>query len=173
MIVLIGLFALGSYYDLAERVDIEAIRTLIAGAGLWGWIVYVAVFAGGEFVHIPGLVFVAAGIVVYGKAVGLGLAYIAAVISVCFSFVVVRYIGGVPLQQAQNPMIRKALGHLESHPVRTIAILRLVFMMAPVLNYALALTPVRMRDYFWGSAIGLTLPIALAALLFDWLITVL
>lgn len=172
-VLLAGLFAAGSYYDLSERVDIEAIRELIVGAGLWGWLVYVAIFAGGEFVHIPGLVFVAAGILIYGKIVGLVLAYVAAVASVCFSFVVVRQIGGAPLRRAKNARISKALLHLEQHPVRTVVLLRLVFMMAPVLNYALALTPIRLRDYFWGSALGLILPVALAALLFDWLITVL
>jgi uncharacterized membrane protein YdjX (TVP38/TMEM64 family) len=171
--VLASLFALGHYYNLSERIDIETIRGLIAEAGVWGWLLYVGIFAAGEFVHVPGLVFVAAGILVWGKTTGFALAYIAAVVSVCFSFVVVRQIGGVPLRHAQNPRIRKALIHLERHPVRTVAILRLVFMMAAVLNYALALTPVRLRDYFLGSAIGLLLPVALAALLFDWLITVL
>ena len=115
-LVLISLFAIGSYYDVAERVDAQAIRELVIDAGAWGWLIYFAVFSGGEFLHIPGLVFVAAGILVYGQALGFVLAFIASVISVSFSFIIVRLIGGTPLEGARNPRLQKALVHLDKCP---------------------------------------------------------
>jgi uncharacterized membrane protein YdjX (TVP38/TMEM64 family) len=48
------------------------------------------------------MVFVAAGILVYGKVIGFGLALTASVISVCFSFVVVRLLGGTPLGEIDS-----------------------------------------------------------------------
>jgi uncharacterized membrane protein YdjX (TVP38/TMEM64 family) len=171
--VLIGLFTIGSYYDITERMDVEAIRGLVVDAGALGWFLYVAIFSGGEFVHIPGLVFVAAGILVYGKLLGFGLAFVASVVSVCFSFFVVRRIGGTPLERAQNPRLQNALAHLDERPIRTVLVMRLIFWLAPPLNYALALTGLRFRDYLIGSALGLLIPIAAAAYFFDWLITLL
>ena len=40
--------------------------------------------------------------------------------------------------------------------------------MAPPLNYALAMSKLRFREYIIGSAIGLVIPIALVSLLFEW-----
>jgi uncharacterized membrane protein YdjX (TVP38/TMEM64 family) len=42
-------------------------------------------------------------------------------------------------------------------------LLRLVFWLAPPVNYALALSNIRFRHYFAGSLLGLVLPIALIA----------
>jgi uncharacterized membrane protein YdjX (TVP38/TMEM64 family) len=122
---------------------------------------------------VPGLVFVVAGILVYGKAVGFAVVLVSAVTSVCFSFFIVRRIGGTPLKRSENRWLKRTLANLESHPLRTVFVLRLLLWMAPPLNYALALTPVRFSHYAFGSLLGLILPVAGATLLFDWLITLL
>ena len=167
--VLIAVFAVGRYFGVTENVNAQSIREFVHGAGAWGWALYMAVFAGGEFVHIPGMVFVVAGILVYGKVLGFGLAWLASVVSVGFSFVVVRRIGGTPLGTVNKPWLKRILSHLDDRPIRTVALLRLMLWLAPPLNYALALTKVRFRDYLIGSALGLIAPVAGVAILFDWL----
>ena len=166
---LVALFVVGKYTGLTQHVDAQSIRQLVHDAGGWGWALYVAVFAGGEFIHIPGMVFVVAGILVYGKGIGVGLAWLASVTSVSFSFVVVRCLGGTPLGDIDKPWLKRMLAQLDARPIRTVAVLRLVLWLAPALNYALALTHVRFRDYLIGSALGLIPPVAGVALLFDWL----
>jgi len=96
LVLFFGLFALSTYTGLTD-LNAESISTQVERAGVWGFIFYNLIFAGGEFIHIPGMVFVAAGILVYGKVLGFVLALIASVVSVCFSFLVVRAIGGKPL----------------------------------------------------------------------------
>ena len=167
--ILVALFLVGRYTGVAENMDAESIRELIRSAGVWGWALYIATFAGGEFIHIPGMVFVLAGILIYGQVVGFGLAWMASVVSVCFSFVVVRRLGGTPLANVEKPWVKRILGQLNAQPIRTVIVLRLVLWLAPPLNYALALTNVRFRDYLIGSALGLIAPVAGVAILFDWL----
>ena len=167
--VLVAVFAVGRYFGVTENVNAQSIREFVHGAGAWGWALYMAVFAGGEFVHVPGMVFVVAGILVYGKVLGFGLAWLASVVSVGFSFVVVRRIGGTPLGTVNKPWLKRILSHLDDRPIRTVALLRLMLWLAPPLNYALALTKVRFRDYLIGSALGLIAPVAGVAILFDWL----
>jgi uncharacterized membrane protein YdjX (TVP38/TMEM64 family) len=167
--ILVALFLVGRYTGVAENVDAESIRELIRSAGVWGWALYIATFAGGEFIHIPGMVFVLAGILMYGQVVGFGLAWMASVVSVCFSFVVVRRLGGTPLANVEKPWVKRILGRLNAQPIRTIVVLRLLLWLAPPVNYALALTNVRFRDYLIGSALGLIAPVAGVAILFDWL----
>jgi len=161
--------AAGSYFDVGERFDTDGLRQLILDTGAWGWAVYVAVFAAGEFLHIPGLVFVAAGVLVYGKLLGFAVALLGAVVSVSFSFLVVRRVGGTPLAEVRNAWLKRLLERLDQHPVRTVFLLRLGLWLAPALNYTLALTKLTFRDYLIGSALGLLLPIAGATLLIDWL----
>jgi uncharacterized membrane protein YdjX (TVP38/TMEM64 family) len=172
-VILLGLFAVGSYFDISERLSIEAVQELVQSAGVWGALLFIAVFAIGEFLHVPGLVFVAAAILIYGKLVGFVLAYLGAIVSVSFSFAVVRRIGGTPLKQSTSPWLRRALTQLNQRPIRTVFVLRLFLWMAPPLNYVLALAPLKFSHYLIGSALGLVPPLALAALLFDWLITLL
>ena len=167
--ILVALFLVGRYTGVAENMDAESIRELIRSAGVWGWALYIATNAGGEFIHIPGMVFVLAGILIYGQVVGFGLAWMASVVSVCFSFVVVRRLGGTPLASVEKPWVKRILGRLNAQPIRTVVVLRLVLWLAPPLNYALALTNVRFRDYLIGSALGLIAPVAGVAILFDWL----
>ncbi len=48
--------------------------------------------------------------------------------------------------------------------------LRLVLFLMPAVNYALAMTRVRFRDFFVGSALGLVIPILFIAYAFDWVL---
>ncbi len=148
--------------------DAEGVRKHIEDAGIWGFLLYILVFAGGEFIHIPGMIFVGAGILAYGKLRGFLLAFIASVISVCTSFVVVRAIGGKPLSQIDRPLVKRLLLNLDAHPIRIVFALRLLLWLAPALNYALALSNIGFRDYLIGSALGLVLPLLGASLFFDW-----
>jgi uncharacterized membrane protein YdjX (TVP38/TMEM64 family) len=83
------------------------------------------------------------------------------------SFFIVRGVGGKPLGAVRWRFVRRILAQLDAHPLRTVIILRSILWMAPQLNYALALSNVRFRDYLVGSALGLILPLAGMVLLFD------
>ena len=121
----------------------------------------------GELVHIPGMIFVAAGILAWGQLGGFFVSLLGAVVSVSVSFWVVRALGGKALDRIDKPFMRKMLGRLHARPILTIFILRAIFWVAPPLNYALALSSVRFRDYLVGSTAGLVIPVGLAALVFD------
>ncbi len=169
-VFLVGLFVLGSVTGWADRFTLDGVRDTIADAGVWGFAVFIAAFAVGELLHVPGFLFVAAAVLAYGRLYGGLAAYIGAVVSVVVSFAVVRGVGGRALGTLKNERVRRILDKLEERPVRVVAILRIVLWMAPPLNYALALSPVRFRDYFVGSALGLILPMIVASAFIDWFI---
>jgi uncharacterized membrane protein YdjX (TVP38/TMEM64 family) len=165
--LVIGLVILGKLTGLTAYLSTEHVRGAMTAAGWWGVLLFLAAFCLGELVHVPGMVFVAAAVIAYGRVAGGGLAFVGALLSLTVSFAIVRGVGGKPLGAIKWRFVRRLLGHLESHPVRTITLLRLVLWMAPQLNYALALANVRFRDYLLGSALGLALPLAGTVLLFD------
>ena len=167
ILIFIGLYALSRSLGLTDW-DAESVRKHIDEAGFWGFFLYIAIFSGGEFIHIPGMIFVGAGILAYGKPLGFIMAFLASVVSVCVSFVVVRAIGGKALSQIDRPFLKKILLKLDEHPIRVVLVLRLFLWLAPALNYTLALSNVRFRDYLIGSALGLVLPVFGASLFFNW-----
>ncbi len=148
----------------------ERVQDLVRNAGIWGYIFFILVFSLGELLHVFGLIFVAAGVYAFGRSTGLVLGIVGGTVAVCVSFLVIRTVGGRAFTRIERPWVVRMLQRLDAHPIRTVAILRLVFIMYPSLNYLLALTSIRFRDYLIGSAIGLVIPISVFVLFFDWLV---
>jgi len=169
--LIVVLFAFGRATGLDAYLSAENVRMVTAAAGLWGPLVFVLLFCAGELVHVPGAVFVAAAAVAYGPRGGGILAFVGAVAAVSVSFILVRTIGGEPLAAVRSSRARQILSQLERRPVRTVFLLRLLFWMAPPINYALALSGVRFRSYLIGTALGLPAPIAGIVLLSDRLLS--
>ncbi len=152
-----------------DRIDVPGVRAAVLEAGVWGVGLFALVFALGELIHVPGMIFVGAGILAYGPLWGFGVSLLAAIFSVCVSFVLVRAVGGQLLAELELPFARRMLARLDERPVTSVIVLRTLLWRAPPLNSALALSGIRFRDSLIGSAVGLLLPVAGAALFFDWL----
>ena len=142
-----------------------------------GWLaapLFLLVMAAGELLHLPGMVFVVAARLVFGPSVGFALGYVGAVFAVTVSFVVARQLlaAARATDEPWRPrwrFLQRALARLESHPVQTIALLRLVLWLAAPLSYALASSNVKVRDQVMGSALGLFAPVLIAVLLSGYL----
>ncbi|MCA9219280.1 MAG: TVP38/TMEM64 family protein [Planctomycetales bacterium] len=166
---LVTCIVVGKLTGLTDRLDVRQVRDWVESAGAWGIALFLLIFSVGQLLHVPGMVFVAAAIFLYGRFAGGGLALIGAVTAVTFSFVLVRAVGGKALGEIERPLMKKLLAHIDQRPIRVVAMLRLIFWMLPPLNYALALTNVRLRDYVLGSTLGLLIPVGVAAFCFEWL----
>jgi uncharacterized membrane protein YdjX (TVP38/TMEM64 family) len=164
-----GLLAAGHATRAGEILSREHVRALMLELGARGFVAYVVIFALGELLHVPGMVFVAAAMLAYGRGAGFAAGLVGSLVSVSTSFWVVRLVGGQPLTEIRSPLLLRVLRRLEQRPVATVALLRIVLWLTPALNYTLAMSPLRFRDYLFGSALGLLPPLAVAALAFDWL----
>lgn len=164
--VLAGLVIVGRATGITDNFSVEALRHAAECAGPWGWALIVLAFTIGLLLQVPGLVFAAAAILCYGPYVGGLLAYLGAVTSCSLVFALVRLAGGDLLSGfGDRPWVARALSQLETHPVRTVTLLRLVFWSSPQLNYAFALSGVRFLHHLVGTLIGL-IPIKIAVVVF-------
>jgi uncharacterized membrane protein YdjX (TVP38/TMEM64 family) len=168
--VLVALLVVRYATSFGASLSTARVRELVQQAGALGVALFMVAFAIGELLHVPGLVFVAAAVLSWGRALGGPIAYAGALGSVSLSFFVVRGIGGQALGEIRWRWVRRILAQLDKRPILTVALLRLFLWLAPALNYALALSRVRYRDYLVGSALGLILPIAGATLFLDRLL---
>src|SRR5262249_50357862 len=110
---------IGRVLDLQQHLTVESLRATVASAGIAGVALYVIAFCVGELLHVPGLVFVAAGVLAYGPALGGPLAFLGAVASVSVSFWIVRAIGGRPLGALRTPSGGRAVSPLHARAIAT------------------------------------------------------
>ena len=164
--VLLAIFELSG---LRSHFSLAYLRQILTDNPLNGLLVFILVFALGNLVQIPGWIFLAAAVLALGRTWG-GLAtYVAAVLSCSVTFFSIRLVGGSALRNLNSQFATRLLSQLDAHPIRNIVLLRMLFQTVPVLNYALAMSGVRFRDYLIGTLLGLPLPIAIYCLFFDYL----
>jgi uncharacterized membrane protein YdjX (TVP38/TMEM64 family) len=140
---------------------------------LTGLLIFVLLFSLGNLMQIPGIVFLAAAVLALGQFYGGVATYIAAVISCVVIFLVIRVIGGDALRELDNKYAVKILARLDAKPIISVILLRTLFQTAPALNYALAMSGVRFRDYLIGTLLGLPLPIFLLCWFFEYVVMML
>lgn len=168
--VLLAVFELSG---LRGHLDLAFVQQRIADNRVTGLLIFVLLFALGNLIQIPGWIFLAAAVLTLGRVWG-GLAtYVAACLSCAATFLAIRLIGGNALRELKSSTAKRILARLDEHPVRSVIALRILFQTVPALNYALALSGIRFRQYMLGTLIGLPLPIALYCLFFDYLATLL
>jgi uncharacterized membrane protein YdjX (TVP38/TMEM64 family) len=155
-------------------VDGPLLQEKLLALGVLAPPLFLLLFALGELLHLPGILFVLAARVVFGPSLGFLLGYVGAVLAVTISFTVARQLlsAARATREPWRPrwrVLRRAFERIESSPIRTIAVLRLVLWLAPPLSYALASSGVRGKDHFVGTALGLVLPVLGVAVLGSYL----
>ncbi len=154
-LILILLGAVGLALTLGTP-DIEAMRSDVAAAGVWGPALFFVLYAGLALIPCPKALLTAAGGALFGLWGGAGLALAAALLGAVISFGVGRLLG----RDAVDRLIRGRLARVDAlvagHGLSAILIVRLVPLVPFIaVNYASGLSGVRFRHYLLGSAVGM------------------
>ena len=171
-IVLAGLLLLWAAFrvsGLESHFSVEYLHQRFVEHKLGGFLVFTALFALGNLLQVPGWLFLAAAVLALGAPWGGLTTYVAACVTCITTFWVVRLVGADALRAANGRIGARVFAQLDAHPVRSVAVLRLLFQTAPALNYALALSGVGFTEYLIGTLIGLPLPILLYVVFFGTL----
>jgi uncharacterized membrane protein YdjX (TVP38/TMEM64 family) len=156
--LVVGLLLVAWQTGLTDLLTKEYLRGVLADSGWSGFGWFTLACCVGLFIHVPGIVFVSAAALVFGPWKGALVAFAAETIAVCVTFFIIRGVGGQPLGELKNRWLRKAMEHLDQRPLLTVIGLRTFFQASPPVNYALALSPLPVRHYVVGSAVGLIAP---------------
>lgn len=162
--LLAALWAAVHFSGLRDQFTPQFVHDSFASHPVLGLLIFVALFAVGNLIQIPGWFFLAAAVLTLGQLWGGIATYVAANVSCLLTFVLIRFLGGNALRSFEGPLAQRIFVRLDTHPVQSVALLRLLFQTMPALNYALAMSGIRLRSYVLGTLLGLPLPIALYAL---------
>lgn len=154
-----SLLAVLEFTGLRRNFSLQYLHDQFTAHLLHGTLVFVALFVLGNLAHVPGVVFLSAATLALGPWVGSLLTFVASVASCGITFGTVRLLGANALRAIPGRHAARLLGQLDTHPVRSVTLLRLLMGTLPALNYTLALSGVRFGHYMLGSVIGLPLPI--------------
>lgn len=162
-------FLIFEFTGLRENFSLPFLRSSIEAHLILGSLLFIAMFAIGNIIQIPGWIFLAAAVLALGKVSGGLVTYLAANISCLLTYLLVEFLGKDALRGLTNPLALKLFSGLDKYPIRTVFALRLFFQTLPIVNYGLALSGVKFKQYFIGTLIGLPLPLFLYCWFFDYL----
>jgi uncharacterized membrane protein YdjX (TVP38/TMEM64 family) len=139
---------------------------MVQSLGAYGAVAFVGLCVGAVLLHMPEIVLIAIGGVLFGSVNGFLLGWIGSVAGSTCSFLIARYFMQDAVQRAllsRFERIQAIDERLARRGFRTILLLRFVLFMAPPLNWAIGGTRVRLRDYLLGSVLGVVPCIAITS----------
>lgn len=133
----------------------EALGRFLDAAGIWAPLVYMAVYAGGVCLFLPGTLLTGLGAAIFGPYWGFLYVWIGAMIGASAAFFIGRTLG----REFAASLIGDKLGRyddaIERNGFATVLYLRLVYFPFTPMNFGMGLTKVRFRDYFAGTGLGI------------------
>jgi len=157
LILLIGIavytFKFSPY---AEKITISGIKDYVLGFGALSFLVYIAIYAFGTLVSIPGTILTFVGAILFGTWLGTGLTVIGATIGASAAFFAARHLGRDFVQGLMKGKFKTFQKQVEKHAFKGILFLRLVPAFPFIaINYGSGLVKMKFMDYFWATFIGI------------------
>ena len=152
---------------LRTQLSPDVIRRIFEEHIVVGLVLFCLAFSVGNLLYVPGWVFLVGAVFALGKEWGGMATFMAGLCSSTISFYIIRHLGGTALRSLNHRWADKIFMQLDERPVISVTLLRLLFQTLPALTYALALADIRFRHYFWGTFLGLPIPIFLYCYFFD------
>jgi uncharacterized membrane protein YdjX (TVP38/TMEM64 family) len=159
-VIMVSLALLAKFTPLGNYLSFTYLSDTLQGAGAIGVVIFLVAFVAGALMNLPAFLFTITALLVYGYGWGYIIAGVGSFLAAITHFQVVRTIGGQALTEIKMPLMRRIMANFNTHPLRTVIILRLLFFVSPPVNYLLALSNVRQRDFILGTILGLILPLA-------------
>ena len=134
---------------MAEYLDQNRLRELIAGYGLLAPLVYMLIYAIAPALFLPGLPIGIAGGILFGPFWGVVYTITSATVGACLAFLISRYLARDLIEsRLKGPRWQRLNQQVEQNGWKVVALTRLIPLFPfNLLNYAFGLTRVRFTDY--------------------------
>jgi uncharacterized membrane protein YdjX (TVP38/TMEM64 family) len=133
----------------------EALGRFLDSAGIWAPIAYMAVYAVGVCLFLPGTLLTGLGAAIFGPYRGFLYVWVGAMLGASAAFVIGRTLGREFAASLIGNRLKKYDDAIERNGFATVLYLRLVYFPFTPMNFGMGLTKVRFWDYFFGTALGI------------------
>jgi uncharacterized membrane protein YdjX (TVP38/TMEM64 family) len=127
----------------------------IKGLGFWAPFMFIFLYAISVLFFVPASLFTSIGALIFGKWIGLIYNLLGAYLGGAVSFYIARYL----LRDMASKMLSKGNfkqldDRAANHGFSVIMYLRLMFVPFTYLNFAVGLSKIKFKDFFWGTFVG-------------------
>jgi len=133
----------------------ETLGAALAAAGLWAPAIFIAVYAVGVCLFIPGSILTGLGAVIFGPYLGFVYVWIGAMLGAAAAFYIGRTLGREFAASLVGDRLRRYDEAIERNGFATVLYLRLVYFPFTPMNFGMGLTRVHFRDYLTGTGLGI------------------
>ncbi|MCG6537801.1 MAG: TVP38/TMEM64 family protein, partial [Syntrophales bacterium LBB04] len=133
----------------------ERLGLLIERAGWWAPVVFMAGYAAGTCVFVPGTLMAAIGAAIFGPYLGFVYVWIGAMLGASLAFFIGRGLGRDFAASLVGDRLRKYDQAIARNGFAAVLYLRLIYFPFNLMNFGMGLTGVGFRDYFFGTGVGI------------------
>ncbi len=148
---IIGAIFLIRFTPVKNYLTAEALGRFLEGAGLWAPVVYMAIYAVGVCLFLPGTLLTGLGAAIFGAYWGFLYVWIGA----SGAFFIGRTLGREFAASQIGDKLKKYDDAIERNGFATVLYLRLVYFPLTPMNFGMGLTKVRFWDYVMGTGLGI------------------
>jgi uncharacterized membrane protein YdjX (TVP38/TMEM64 family) len=163
-------------FDRPRYMSIAGMRAFVDAHAPYGPLVFMAIVVAGLFTRVPmmGTVLIAVGAVLFGRLPAFAYGWLAGLVGTTAIFLLVRSVARDYVQRmlgARSERLRALDERVTRNGFGTVLVLRLVFGLAPMLNWGLGLTGVRLPHYLLATALGIVPNLAVAVFFADAIVS--
>jgi uncharacterized membrane protein YdjX (TVP38/TMEM64 family) len=153
--LIIAAVAMVRYTPVREFLTPDSLGRFLEESGFLAPLVYMAVYAVGVCLFVPGTLLTTLGAAIFGPYFGFVYVWVGAMIGAILSFFIGRYLGRDFAASLAGDKLKKYDEAIERNGFATVLYLRLVYFPFTPMNYGMGLTRVRFRDYLAGTGLGI------------------
>jgi uncharacterized membrane protein YdjX (TVP38/TMEM64 family) len=124
-------------------------------AGVWAWLVFILIYAGGVCLFVPGTLLTGLGAALFGAYRGFVYVWVGAMLGASSAFWIGRSLGREFAASLIGDRLKKYDEAIERNGFATVLYLRLIYFPFTPMNFGMGLTRVRFWDYFFGTGLGI------------------
>lgn len=154
-VFIIGAVSLIRFTPVKNYLTAEALEQFLEQAGLWAPVLYMAIYAVGVCLFLPGTLLTGLGAAIFGAYWGFLYVWIGAMIGASAAFFIGRTLGREFAASLIGNKLKKYDDAIERNGFATVLYLRLIYFPFTPMNFGMGLTKVRFRDYVAGTGLGI------------------
>jgi uncharacterized membrane protein YdjX (TVP38/TMEM64 family) len=169
-VVLVVAEQLGVFERVREPAQLA--KSLVA-LGAWGYVAFIVTYAMIQPFGVPGTIFVFAAALIWPWPIAFAVSMIATLAASVVGFSFARFVARDWISSKIPERFTRYNDALAQRAFVTVAVLRLIFWMPPLLHAFFGVSKVKGWTHFWGSLVGYLIPLFLMSFfgqkLFDFL----
>ncbi len=150
-------FAIGliRFTPIKGYLSAEGLGRFLATAGFWAPVAYMAIYAAGVCLFVPGTLLTGLGAAIFGAYWGFLYVWVGAMIGASMAFLIGRTLGRDFAASLIGDRLRKYDDAIERNGFAAVLYLRLVYFPFTPMNFGMGLTKVHFGDYIFGTGLGI------------------